>query len=753
MDQDAAKAYGTTYLFTAAGSPSCFIRGYGPQPLTAVTDEPSERYPTCFTRAFVNHEETLGVRDAASLAASSPQAGVTRVATLTAVGRVVARSTWQNSARLEHATFTHDRLGQLTGVTRYHDPVGVSNPVQSFWRFDSLGQVLAWQEPESAVQLATYSNWGELLEVQWTDSTASPSIDRRLVTAYDALGRITRREERNDGVTDPETVNEYAYDIGTSVTPLMTPTHVLGRLARAKAPTGEVFFSYDALGRVNARTFTDSQGGKYVEKTTMDLDGAVAALELYLPDTGHQPERVEYSYDSARRLRSMTFVDGSASRKLYEALDLDPLGRVRKARYGGHVDYGATYADLGRRLLNEVTIASASGSRSILYLDYDPMGREQVRREVRDGGASGPKTNTGYDALGRLSGSLRTDGAATLDSRQFTYDALGNILELGDAMGTLDATLSYRPGDRDRVCRVGYGNAGLGGTACNVVYDAVGNVVEQPTRTGQRQLSYFASGKVRAIDESGARARFRYDAFGAVQELDIEGNGVIDARRDRRYGRLIERRDLAGGGSTTSVISRRVPGPGGIIASRRGAGGEWIFQFGEGRGNRFFTDANGAFVQDLEYQPYGEVQSSGAQPGSAHYTASQWNGGDALAAFGLSHLGARIYDPVIGRFLSRDPLLLMRTAATTNPYAFALNDPLNRSDPTGLDCIGLECAGPTGGEEAFPPAARAPSTRLASTCRAGPRPPVPTRRPRIAHRPRPPSRPRRRDPRLPRGGN
>src|SRR4029079_2676504 len=58
--------------------------------------------------------------------------------------------------------------------------------------------------------------------------------------------------------------------------------------------------------------------------------------------------------------------------------------------------------------------------------------------------------------------------------------------------------------------------------------------------------------------------------------------------------------------------------------------------------------------------------------------------GDSLAAFGISQLGARLYDPSIGRFISRDPLLIPRTASTTNPYAFADNDPVNASDPSGL---------------------------------------------------------------------
>ena len=94
---------------------------------------------------------------------------------------------------------------------------------------------------------------------------------------------MTHREERIDGIADAETLNDYTYDQGVSVSPQVTPTFVLGRLARAKAPTGDVSFSYDAFGRVNARTFTDNQGGTYVEKTTLHADGTPAAV--------HRPTR------------------------------------------------------------------------------------------------------------------------------------------------------------------------------------------------------------------------------------------------------------------------------------------------------------------------------------------------------------------------------------------------------------------------------------------------------------------------------
>ena len=326
-----------------------------------------------------------------------------------------------------------------------------------------------------------------------------------------------------------------------------------------------------------------------------------------MPDTGSEQERVDYSYDSAARLRSMKFFEGSSSQDLYKASAVDPFGRVRTAKYGDKVDYAASYADLGRWLMSNVTVTSALGSRRILYLGYDPLGRELRRREIKDG-ATASETDVAYDALGRLSTGLRTAGAAQPFNWQFTYDALGNTVGMIDALGTGDAALSYRIADRDRLCRIGYGNGGLGGAACNVAHDAVGNVVEQPTRTGHRRLDYFASRSVRTITEPHARASFRYDAFGDLQALDVDGVGVPDTRHDRHYGGLIERRDRMIGGSTTTSIFRDIPGLGGILASRHGKSKEWIFQFGGSRGNSFFTDKDGNFLQDIDYQPFGDLR-------------------------------------------------------------------------------------------------------------------------------------------------
>ncbi len=700
VSQSSATAYGTSFHFRSDGTPSCFVRGRGPQPLTGITDPTNEVFPTCFSRFFSGYSEFITVRDPASLEVGSNQYGAIRYTELSALGRLVSRSTWRHGVRLEHATFSYDRLGQLGSMTRYLDPATPGNPVQTTWQHDSLGQVTQWQDPESAAQFISYSNWGEPLEVRWVDATVSPSVTRQVLSAYDALGRVTHREERNNGATDADSVFDYFYDVGTTVVPQVVPTHVKGRLARAKAPTGDVYFSYDLFGRVNARVFTDPQLTKYVEKTTFFGDGAPRTLQFFLPDTSFLPEQVDYAYDSAARLRKVKYTDVAGPVTLYDATQIDPFGRVRSATYGGNTVYSAVWAETGRRLMSESRLDSPQGSRRIEYTGYDPIGRELTRREYENGVQQRSSLQS-YDALGRLVASfLGTATGGTLQDWTFGYDALGNATTLTDSMAARDAAMSYRTVDRDRLCRIGYGNGGLGGATCNVVHDAVGNVVLQPTRTGSRTLEYFGSGAIRQIVQGSATATFKYDPFGAVGALDVVGVSAGSSRHDRRYGGLIERRDVVSGGNTTSIIVRQIPGMGGIIASKRGSA--WVFPFAEQRGSRFFADKTGAFVQDVLYQPFGEAASTGSQPGSATYSREQWNGGDALEVFGLAHLGARLYDPVIGRFLSRDPLVVLRTAASTNPYAFAMNDPVNRADPTGIDCYGPECYPPGGGGPSVP---------------------------------------------------
>ncbi len=178
----------------------------------------------------------------------------------TAIGRIIEHSKKSRALGLvlERAALSYDALGHLTSMTRYQNPELQSGAVTTRWHYDSLGWMNKLEEPGVAPQARTFDSWGESIQAQWCDDLSvapCPTQDRRSITRYDVLGRVTHREDRLNNTTIPETVNDYTYDVGVNnTTPLVTATNVIGRLAKATSPTSAASFSYDPFGRVMPRS-------------------------------------------------------------------------------------------------------------------------------------------------------------------------------------------------------------------------------------------------------------------------------------------------------------------------------------------------------------------------------------------------------------------------------------------------------------------------------------------------------------------
>ncbi len=62
---------------------------------------------------------------------------------------------------------------------------------------------------------------------------------------------------------------------------------------------------------------------------------------------------------------------------------------------------------------------------------------------------------------------------------------------------------------------------------------------------------------------------------------------------------------------------------------------------------------------------------------------------EMLDDFGLIHMNGRVYDPVLGRFLSADPYVQAPgNSQSYNRYSYCANNPLNATDPTGYSSLG-----------------------------------------------------------------
>ena len=98
----------------------------------------------------------------------------------------------------------------------------------------------------------------------------------------------------------------------------------------------------------------------------------------------------------------------------------------------------------------------------------------------------------------------------------------------------------------------------------------------------------------------------------------------------------------------------------------------------------------GTLVEERSYDAWGRLRDPATN--AAYDAASQpslflgrgWCGHEYLADFGLYNLNARLYDPVIGRFLSPDPYVQAPdNPANFNRYAYCLNNPLKYTDESG----------------------------------------------------------------------
>jgi RHS repeat-associated protein len=676
--------FGTSYFYDDNGELNCLLKGVGVQPYSHVTDVSQNRFVTCVDRAYDNHQLTTDVLDANTLTGQDPQQWVKHREVASAVGWVVERSTVKGASRLEYATLGYDRLGNAVSLTRFQTPDTGADPVSWVWRRDSLGNPIRVSQPEASPREFEYDDWGELTDIVWKDGAIKHRISRK----FDALGRLIESNELNNGVPDPAAVRTLHYDTPAALSPLVTPRFVQNQLAGATWAGGKLAFSYDALGRTSAEVMEDTEGDVSIEDRTSHWDGSPATLAFRLPDRDFAPETIRYGYDSAGRMRSVDEDEGHGIQSLYRADTLDAVGRVLQAHYGPNTTVSAQYESGGRQSLQSVKVLTPSASRQLAFGAYDALGRETNRQEFVNGAPVSEPILKYYNDVGQLASVTRQ--GSSLDAWKFVYDGLGNLTYLRTTNAAKNMTASARALDKDRICRVEYAG-GLTGSECNVVHDGSGSVIHEPTRVGTRDLKYFASGLVRSISDGTAQADFSYDALGRLQTLNLQGGPSADQRRDRHFGELITRRDIAGQNGITRQWLRRIPGPTGTVATQQGALQDFNYPLGEARGNRFVSNDAGDFVQELSYTPFGEAASSGAAPATADYTPQQWNGGDALSALGVSQLGARLYDPAVGRFLSRDPVISLRGALGSHPYTFAMNDPINASDPSGLDCVGENC--------------------------------------------------------------
>jgi RHS repeat-associated protein len=96
------------------------------------------------------------------------------------------------------------------------------------------------------------------------------------------------------------------------------------------------------------------------------------------------------------------------------------------------------------------------------------------------------------------------------------------------------------------------------------------------------------------------------------------------------------------------------------------------------------TNASGAVIESANYEPFGNMRAhAGTTTSSYKFTDQELDGGN-----GLYNYDARLYDPIIGRFISADTVVpKWRNPQTLNRYSYCQNNPLIYTDPSGHELL------------------------------------------------------------------
>ncbi len=242
-------------------------------------------------------------------------------------------------------------------------------------------------------------------------------------------------------------------------------------------------------------------------------------------------------------------------------------------------------------------------------------------------------------------------------------DAAGQLMSRSHANALYDWTAqtvnrAYVPDGLNRYASV----AGV-----NYSHDANGNLTGDGTRT----MAYDVENRLLSVTGGGPGISLTYDPLGRLRQ-STSGTTIIQFLYDG--DRLVAEYNGSG-----TLLRRYAHGPGidEPLVWYEGSGlTTRNFLHADERGSIMATSNNSGAGTIYSYGPYGEPHSWGTSLSRFRYT-----GQIALPEASLYHYKARVYDPVLGRFLQTDPV---GYGDDVQLYSYVGNDPLASKDSNGL---------------------------------------------------------------------
>jgi RHS repeat-associated protein len=588
------------------------------------------------------------------------QAGKARKSCSDGLGRLT--QAFEDPSSLNYETdYTYDALGNLLTVNQKGGDPNSANWRTRTFTYNSLSQLLSATNPESGAITYTYDNVGNVLsKTSPAPNQPNPSVTQTINYCHDQLDRLTSKWYTTPTCGSSSPVANYFYD-QTSYNGL-TIGNGIGRRTGMSDPSGATAWSHDITANVGWKT-TEARTSSGVTKNIVsqnNLDGSLASVTY--PST----RVVTFTVGTAGRLLSA--VDTGNSINYVTVAKYAPQGALSSFSNGASINGALTYNKRLQPLqmyyttgtISPTTLTQLQGGTcpttvaTILSTDYNfglgtnDNGNVQSISNCRN---TNRTQNFAYDNLNRIWQSYSTGPAWGED---FIIDPWGNVTNRNPHAGkTSYEPLNAAPATNNKL--TGFG------------YDAAGNLTQNGTAT----YTYDAENRL-------------VTAGGVTYTYDGDGNRVKKSNGTLYWGNgPLAESDLSG----SSTSWKEYVFFGGNRLARRDASNSSVHYFFDDHlgSTSVVTNSTGATLEeDLDYYPYGGIASGTS---SDHYL---FTGKERDSESGLDYFGARYDASSLGRFMSPDPgnlsaIFHMNDPQSWNGYAYARNNPVTYTDPSGLD--------------------------------------------------------------------
>lgn len=564
--------------------------------------------------------------------------------------------------------YTYDPHGRLSGITQ--------GARASTLGYDANGNLASLKNADGAMTF-TYDAAGYPLSMTWPDgrlltytndangnrlsiTTPRGQTHQFSYTPVNLLASYTPPNVPGTGATN------YSYNLDRQITSIARPDGAninysydsAGRIWSRATPTETINYNYDgSTGHLISEVIP---GGEELDWT---YTGAFKTSETW---KGQVAGSVARSFDKNFWVASETLNGGTPLAFTYDNDGLitgeGAMSITRNAAAGlitasklGVVSDSWTYDSFG-----EPATYTVQASGATIYSaawTFDNLSRISALKET-----VGKTTNSyayTYDTSDRLSTVVENANALA----SYTYDNNSNWQSVTTASGTSTATVDAQ----DRLLTYGsltftYGANGelasqvSGPQTTNYTYDALGNLIAATLPDGTA-LGYVVDGQNRRVG--------------------VTVNGILTAGYLWDGSRLVGQLD-----GNNNLVSQFVWGTRHNIPDYMISNGVTYRFVADATGSpRLIVNTNtGAIAEQIDYSPFGDITND-TNPG---FQPFGFAGGLYDQKTKLLRFGARDYYPAIGRWTAKDPARF--AAGDPNLYAYALNNPLNRIDVSGLDC-------------------------------------------------------------------